>query len=95
MASRSGAVLRDAVIHRRSAIEPAIGHMKNEGKLRRNWLKGSLGDALNAVLCGAGHNLRMLLRVLRLFYARILCFWIILMGLTNSRTTTSNYLINC
>lgn len=23
-------------IHRRSAIEPAIGHMKNEGKLRRN-----------------------------------------------------------
>jgi len=32
--------------HRRSAIEPAIGHMKNEGKLRRNWLKGSLGNAL-------------------------------------------------
>ena len=95
MASRSGAVLRDAVIHRRSAIEPAIGHMKNEGKLRRNWLKGSLGDALNAVLCGAGHNLRIILRALRLFYARILCLWIILMGLTNSRTTTSNYLINC
>ena len=82
-------------IHRRSAIEPAIGHMKNEGKLRRNWLKGSLGDALNAVLCGAGHNLRIILRALRLFYARILCLWIILMGLTNSRTTTSNYLINC
>jgi IS5 family transposase len=34
------------VIHRRSAIEPAIGHMKNDGRLRRNWLKGSLGDAL-------------------------------------------------
>lgn len=32
-------------IHRRSAIESAIGHMKNEGKLRRNWLKGNLGDA--------------------------------------------------
>ena len=25
-------------IRRRSAIEPAIGHMKNDGKLRRNWL---------------------------------------------------------
>ena len=59
-------------IHRRSAVEPAIGHMKNEGKLRRNWLKGSLGDALNAVLCGAGHNLRMILRALRLLYVWIL-----------------------
>ena len=61
-------------IRRRSAIEPAIGHMKNEGKLRRNWLKGSLGDALNAVLCGAGHNLRMILRAIRLFCACLLGF---------------------
>lgn len=60
-------------IHRRSAIEPAIGHMKNEGKLRRNWLKGTLGDALHAVLCGAGHNLRLILRAIRLFCAWILC----------------------
>ena len=54
-------------ILRRSAIEPAIGHMKNDGRLRRNWLKGAIGDALHAVLCGAGHNLRMILRALRLF----------------------------
>ena len=47
--------------------------MKNEGKLRRNWLKGSLGDALNAVLCGAGHNLRMILRAIRLFYVWMWC----------------------
>ncbi|MCL2886197.1 MAG: IS5 family transposase [Betaproteobacteria bacterium] len=59
-------------IRRRSAIEPMIGHMKNEGLLRRNWLRGSLGDALHAVLCGAGHNLRMILRKLRLLRARIL-----------------------
>ena len=64
-------------IHRRSAVEPAIGHMKNEGKLRRNWLKGSLGDALNAVLCGAGHNLRMMLRAIRLFYVWMLCFSVV------------------
>lgn len=56
-----------AMIRRRSAIEPAIGHMKADGKLDRNWLKGSLGDAIHAVLCGAGHNLRMILRKLRLF----------------------------
>ncbi|MDP1596137.1 MAG: IS5 family transposase [Methylotenera sp.] len=59
-------------IHRRSAIEPAIGHMKNDGRLRRNWLKGALGDALHAMLCGAGHNLRMILRAIRLFYGH--CF---------------------
>ena len=32
-----------AMIRRRSAIEPAIGHMKADGKLDRNWLKGALG----------------------------------------------------
>ncbi|RQU49427.1 IS5 family transposase [Burkholderia cenocepacia] len=61
-----------AIIRRRSAIEPAIGHMKADGKLDRNWLKGALGDAIHAVLCGAGHNLRMILRKLRRFYALIL-----------------------
>jgi transposase, IS5 family len=60
-----------AMIKRRSAIEPAIGHMKMDGRLDRNPLKGALGDALHAVMCGAGHNMRMLLRKLRLFGARI------------------------
>lgn len=59
-------------IHRRSAIEPTIGHMKTDGRLGRNWLKGALGDALHAMLCGAGHNLRMILRAIRLFYGQ--CF---------------------
>ncbi|PQV47680.1 IS5 family transposase [Paraburkholderia sp. BL21I4N1] len=61
-----------AMIRRRSAIEPAIGHMKTDGRLDRNWLTGALGDAVHAVLCGAGHNLRMILRKLRLFYALVL-----------------------
>ncbi|UUM20812.1 IS5 family transposase [Mycoavidus sp. SF9855] len=61
-----------AIIKRRSAIEPTIGHMKADGKLGRNWLKGALGDAMHAVLCGAGHNLRMILRKLRLFYVFLL-----------------------
>jgi len=55
-------------IRRRSAIEPAIGHMKNDGRLRRNWLKGADGDAFHALLCGCGHNLRMILRKLRLLF---------------------------
>ena len=48
-------------LKRRSAIEPHIGHMKSEGKLRRNTLKGQIGDEINAILCGIGHNLRLLL----------------------------------
>lgn len=53
------------MIHRRSAIEPTIGHMKADGKLDRNWLKGALGDAMHAVLCGAGHNIRLILNKLK------------------------------
>ncbi|WCM86374.1 IS5 family transposase [Acidovorax sp. NCPPB 3576] len=59
-----------AMIRRRSAIEPAIGHMKMDGRLARNPLKGALGDALHAVMCGAGHNLRLILAALRLLCAR-------------------------
>ena len=54
-------------INRRSMVEPMIGHMKSDGRLNRNWLKGEVGDAIHAVLCGAGHNLRMILRAIRLF----------------------------
>lgn len=58
-------------IKRRSAIEPVIGHMKNDGRLRRNWLKGAEGDAFHTLLCGCGHNLRLILKKLRLLCALI------------------------
>lgn len=51
-------------IKRRQTIEPYIGHMKSDGKLDRNYLKGIIGDKLNAILCGVGHNLRMVVRQL-------------------------------
>ena len=54
-----------AMIRRRSAIEPAIGHMKMDGRLARNPLKGALGDAIHAVMCGAGHNIRLMIAKLR------------------------------
>jgi len=50
------------LLKRRQAIEPVIGHMKSDGKLDRNFLKGTLGDSLNAILCGIGHNIRWLLK---------------------------------
>lgn len=48
-------------MRRRAAIEPVIGHMKNDGRLGRNWLKGAEGDRMNAILSGCGHNIRKLL----------------------------------
>jgi transposase, IS5 family len=49
-------------LRRRSAIEAMIGHMKLDGRLARNHLNGAVGDAIHALLCGAGHNLRLILR---------------------------------
>jgi len=51
-------------LKRRQAIEPALGHLKSDNRLDRCWLKGSLGDALHAVLCAAGYNLRWLMRAM-------------------------------
>ena len=54
-------------LKRRSAIEPVIGHMKSDGRLGRNYLQGKEGDRMNAILCGAGHNIRKLLRAFLFF----------------------------
>lgn len=58
-------------LKRRNAVEPVIGHMKNDGRLGRNFLKGKDGDAINALLCAASHNLRKILRLLALLCPRI------------------------
>ncbi len=54
-----------ADLRRRSAIEAEIGHMKTDGRLSRCPLKGPIGDALFAVLCACGHNIRKILAHLR------------------------------
>ena len=51
-------------LKRRQAVEPAIGHAKADHRMDRCWLRGSEGDALHAVLCAAGFNLRWLLRAI-------------------------------
>jgi transposase, IS5 family len=49
-------------LKRGQAIEPIIGHTKHDHGMNRCWLKGSEGDALHAVLCAAGFNIRWLKR---------------------------------
>ena len=51
-------------LKRRQAIEPMIGHTKSDNRMDRCWLQGSLGDALHALSCAAGYNIRWLLRAI-------------------------------
>ena len=51
-------------LKRRQAVEPAIGHLKADHRMDRCWLQGSLGDALHAISCAAGYNIRWLLRAI-------------------------------
>ena len=46
--------------------------MKTDGRLSRCFLKGTLGDAIFAVLCGCGHNLRKILAHLKARLAQIM-----------------------
>jgi IS5 family transposase len=48
-------------LKRRCAIEPIIGHLKSDTRMDRNYLKGALGDNINALLCGCGANIRKLI----------------------------------
>ncbi len=61
-------------LRRRSAIEPVIGRTKSDGLLERNRLAGAKGDAINAILVGAGHNIRLLLAWLRVLLLLLLAF---------------------
>lgn len=48
-------------LRRRCAIEPIIGHLKSDNRMDKNYLKGKVGDKINALLCGCGANIRKLI----------------------------------
>ena len=75
-----------ADLRRRSAIEPEIGHMKADGRLSRCTLKGAIGDALFAVLCGCGHNIRKILAHLRALLAMILANVLVVLSAITAAT---------
>lgn len=59
------------LLKRRQAIEPVIGHMKHDFRMRRNFLSGVRGDEMNSLLAGTAFNFRKLLR----HYRRRLVFF--------------------
>lgn len=60
---------------RRNAIEPIIGHCKNDRKVGpRNWLRGRRGDQINATAMAIGFNLR---KILRWIFLWLLSEWLL------------------
>jgi transposase, IS5 family len=63
------------LLKRRAAVEPVIGHAKQDCRMGRNYLKGPHGDRANAILAAAGYNFRLLYRwfsiLLRLLLAAL------------------------
>lgn len=47
---------------RRAGIEPIIGHVKSDCGMERNYLKGEVGDQLNAILAASAFNFRSWMR---------------------------------
>ena len=61
---------------RRNAIEPIIGHCKNDRKVGpRNWLGGEIGDKINAIAMAIGFNIRKILRKIFLFLFLLVWKW--------------------
>ena len=59
-------------MRRRAAVEPVIGHVKEDHRMDRNHLAGRHGDAANAVLAAAGYNFSLLLKWLGILLRYIL-----------------------
>ena len=59
-------------LRRRPAVEPVIGHAKNDHRMGRNYLAAAHGDAANAVLAAAGYNFRKILAWLELWLSAFL-----------------------
>jgi len=49
-------------LKRRNAVEPMIGHLKTDHRMKRCYLRGQIGDELNALGAGFGFNLRKVLK---------------------------------
>jgi IS5 family transposase len=69
-------------LRRRSAVEPVIGHLKDDHRMGRNHLAGRHGDAINAIMAAVGYNFRRILA----WIAALLCA---LSALLNTTSETS------
>ena len=60
---------------RRAAIEPVIGHLKQDYRLCRNYLKGITGDNMNVILAAAAMNFK---RRINLWRTEAIRSWVLI-----------------
>ena len=48
----------EKVFQKRAVIKPVIGHLKSDHRMIRNFLKGTLGGAINNMMAAAVYNMR-------------------------------------
>jgi IS5 family transposase len=77
---------------RRSAIEPIIGHMKNDFRMARNFLMHTLGDTINSLMAAAAFNFKKWMRTVGV-YLRLVIFRLctLLYGLNPTYAHAENY----
>ena len=78
-------------LKRRQAIEPMIGHVKSDNRMDRCWLQGALGDALHALSCAAGYNIRWLLRAIARLGLKVVFLRLFLSAMTGLEKVKSTY----
>ena len=66
---------------RRAAIEPKIGHLKQDHRLGRNYYKGIKGDNINVMLAAAAMNFKRMMNIYKKMFLAFLFY-------------VQNYLIN-
>lgn len=60
----------------RAGIEPIIGHIKHDHRMIRNYLRGTLGDAINTIIAAAAFNIKKYLkRIKKSVEKNFFLFW--------------------
>ena len=81
---------RRAECRSRAAIKPIIGHVKHDCRMGRNYIKGQIGDKINALMAAAGFNFRRLLRKMK---AEVIFFFFQIQKILNPKPSLAPKLI--
>jgi IS5 family transposase len=73
---------------KRAAIEPIIGHIKQDHRLNRNFYKGIVGDNINIMLAAAAFNFKRIINKIKIYFWRV--FEMIMNSITDHKYNWSN-----
>ena len=83
--------VKSALCRKRAAIEPIIGHIKSDCRMARNYLKGTKGDQINAIMAASAFNFRQYLNKI----CQTIIFWLNLLLGNNPKELIRNLKASC